>query len=525
MMRLIPLETSPQRWSGSAARKDLKQYASGPAGIDFNKYGRGFLYAPPGARRLDDFKLPIANVYETASGSLVLRANKRAIEAAAASLEGARGGVDVPAAAVPRLRKVLERYYAKLGQPAPWPPYGFGTPSRACETNTSRARQALDDVRSLNPSEQLGLFQNGKSAKDVTELEFLAPTEFQGASAVELVTTSSVKYDRSKFGQMPVALIVEYTPRKARGARQLAAFYEDERGQKVPKGTRWLRAQRTYLDWPDTREGGWLANAELSAHRSKSAAKQAAKSEAKRIALEESAAVELAPDVDELDELTTAAELEPAPIERPSDLTDPVADGEPLLAWVWQPSEVPLVVALLKGVGRSEVATARAEGAAMRAASALMSSSRSARFSVDVGAPSELGGNTMLVVIQADTAAARKILAKLTAADIAEAFTLAWTELYGAAALDAYEETHWGEAAKTVDLIDGDSLTPKGTLVGLGELVEATYRTTKGGGALTDYVHTFGETGEAPPVLAFDELKRLFIVGGGYTVTSAGIEG
>lgn len=73
--------------------------------------------------------------------------------------------------------------------------------------------------------------------------------------------------------------------------------------------------------------------------------------------------------------------------------------------------------------------------------------------------------------------------------------------------------------------VDGAELAPKGTLVTLGELTEATYRTTKGGGELTDYVHTFGETGEDRPLLAYDEGFRLFLVGGGYTVTSRGIEG
>jgi hypothetical protein len=499
-MKLIPFEPEPQRWSGADARRDLREYATNARGLDFKKYAKGFLYAPPGAHRLSDFKLPIANVYRTAAGNLVLRANRRAIEAAAASIEGARGGVDIPAEAAEDVRNTLERYFAKMGEPVPWPPYGKGTPERARETNTARARRALEDVRSLNP-EQMSL--NGALESRLRRSDI----EFQGAEAVQI-----------SAGGLQAALVVAYTPRKARGARQLAAFYEDEKGQKVPKGTRWLRAQRSYLDWPRAREGGWLANAELSAHRTKKAAVQAAIKAAKATDDEEQRHADL-------DELTTAAELEPAEPERPSDLTDPVSDGEPLLSWVWQPEGLPLVVAHLRGVGRSEVATARAEGAAARAASALMSSSKAARFTVDVGAPSELGANSMLVIIQADTAAARKILEKLSAADIAEAFTLSWTELYGSAALAAYEETHWGEAAKTVDLVDRDTMTPRGTLVGLGELVEATYRTTKGGGKLTDYVHTFGETGAAPPVLAFDELKRLFIVGGGYTVTSAGIEG
>ena len=43
-----------------------------------------------------------------------------AIIAAAGILDGARGGVDVPDADRPKLRRHLARYYAKMGETPPW---------------------------------------------------------------------------------------------------------------------------------------------------------------------------------------------------------------------------------------------------------------------------------------------------------------------------------------------------------------------------------------------------------------------
>lgn len=58
----------------------------------------------------------------------------------------------------------------------------------------------------------------------------------------------------------------------------------------------------------------------------------------------------------------------------------------------------------------------------------------------------------------------------------------------------------------------------------LGQLVAVTYRTVKGG-EKAEWEHEFGENGGKLPRLVVDpKTKRLHIVGGDYTVTSAGIE-
>lgn len=82
-----------------------------------------------------------------------------------------------------------------------------------------------------------------------------------------------------------------------------------------------------------------------------------------------------------------------------------------------------------------------------------------------------------------------------------------------------YSKYHGGReptAARTVELHN-----PNGEITVMGELMEVGYLANKNEGREYLYVHQF----EAPlPVLVFDSKKRLFIAGGGYTVTPAGIE-
>jgi hypothetical protein len=82
-----------------------------------------------------------------------------------------------------------------------------------------------------------------------------------------------------------------------------------------------------------------------------------------------------------------------------------------------------------------------------------------------------------------------------------------------------YVKTHWGERgrAKVTATYAADPSEPS---TALGELVEVTYRTRKGGDdGLVDYVHAF----KTPrPLLAFNS-GGLLVLGGGYTVTERGI--
>jgi hypothetical protein len=49
-----------------------------------------------------------------------LRAVPRGVTAAAAVIDGARGGLDVPDSDRPKLRRHLARYYTKMDEKPPW---------------------------------------------------------------------------------------------------------------------------------------------------------------------------------------------------------------------------------------------------------------------------------------------------------------------------------------------------------------------------------------------------------------------
>ena len=65
--------------------------------------------------RFTGYKLLIADVVD---GRLV--AVPRGVMAAAAVMQGSRGGVRLPQRDIPRVKSHLAKYYAKLGEPAPW---------------------------------------------------------------------------------------------------------------------------------------------------------------------------------------------------------------------------------------------------------------------------------------------------------------------------------------------------------------------------------------------------------------------
>lgn len=107
---------SPDRpWDSSAAITRIREFTdSGDAPT--TAYRRAFLWFD--SANADDFgayKLPIADVI---GGKLT--AVPRGIFAAAAALQGARGGVDIPENDRPRVIRNVERYYAKMGLDSPF---------------------------------------------------------------------------------------------------------------------------------------------------------------------------------------------------------------------------------------------------------------------------------------------------------------------------------------------------------------------------------------------------------------------
>lgn len=123
---LLPLAPENKKWSAAAARKRIKRWATKGKKTDWDRYARAFLYRDPAHPSVGyGFKLPIADVIKGE-----LKAVPHAIEAAAAVLDGARGGVDISRSAHNKARRWVEAYYRKMGKTPPWPPYGPGTPKR-----------------------------------------------------------------------------------------------------------------------------------------------------------------------------------------------------------------------------------------------------------------------------------------------------------------------------------------------------------------------------------------------------------
>lgn len=108
----LPLADEDREWDASEARKRLADWAE----EDIDKYRKGFLWHDEeNADNLTAYKLPIADVIDGR-----LYAVPRAIIAAAAAIQGARGGVDIPASDVPGVKNHIEKYYKKMDMTPPW---------------------------------------------------------------------------------------------------------------------------------------------------------------------------------------------------------------------------------------------------------------------------------------------------------------------------------------------------------------------------------------------------------------------
>ncbi|MER6950769.1 hypothetical protein ABT294_42815 [Nonomuraea sp. NPDC000554] len=108
----LPLADRDREWDADAAEKRVREWAGGPGPT----YRQAFVwYDADNADELGAYKLPIADVVDGE-----LEAVPRAVFAAAAVVEGARGGVKVPEEDVGPIKRHLATYYAKIGETPPW---------------------------------------------------------------------------------------------------------------------------------------------------------------------------------------------------------------------------------------------------------------------------------------------------------------------------------------------------------------------------------------------------------------------
>jgi hypothetical protein len=111
----LPLADRDREWDGDAADKRVRKLA-GAQDEPNERYRNAHVWYD--ADKKDNFtayKLLIADVV---GGKLV--AVPRGVMAAAAVMQGSRGGVDLPSKDVDRVKSHLAKYYKKMGEDAPW---------------------------------------------------------------------------------------------------------------------------------------------------------------------------------------------------------------------------------------------------------------------------------------------------------------------------------------------------------------------------------------------------------------------
>ncbi|WP_156221819.1 hypothetical protein [Pseudactinotalea suaedae] len=111
----LPLADRDHDWDGAAAVDRVRSWADAQDEPN-EKFRRAFVwYDAEEKENFGSYKLPVADVIDGR-----LRAVPRAVFAAAAVMQGSRGGVDMPAKDRDRVRSHLAKYYAKLEETPPW---------------------------------------------------------------------------------------------------------------------------------------------------------------------------------------------------------------------------------------------------------------------------------------------------------------------------------------------------------------------------------------------------------------------
>lgn len=112
----LPLAKPGGGWDGAAAEKRVRAWAGAEGDdLDWGKYGQAFFWKAPDASKLGDFKLPFADVID---GKLT--AVPGGVFAAAAAIQGSRGGVSIPPGDVAGVKAKIGAYYRAMKRKAPW---------------------------------------------------------------------------------------------------------------------------------------------------------------------------------------------------------------------------------------------------------------------------------------------------------------------------------------------------------------------------------------------------------------------
>ena len=111
----LPLADRDRAWDGDAADKRVRKWADATDEPDA-KYRDAHVWYDSGNKdQFGAYKLLIADVVDGR-----LKAVPRGVMAAGNVMQGARGGVDLPKPDIARVESHLAKYYAKMGETAPW---------------------------------------------------------------------------------------------------------------------------------------------------------------------------------------------------------------------------------------------------------------------------------------------------------------------------------------------------------------------------------------------------------------------
>ena len=111
----LPLADRDRAWDGDAAEKRVRKWAGAEEKPNAKYRDAHAWYDAHKPENFGSYKLLIADVVDGR-----LKAVPRGVMAAAGVMDGARGGADVPAKDVDRIKSHLARYYSKMGDEPPW---------------------------------------------------------------------------------------------------------------------------------------------------------------------------------------------------------------------------------------------------------------------------------------------------------------------------------------------------------------------------------------------------------------------
>ena len=111
----LPLADRDREWDGDRAEARVREWAGAEEGPNQRYRDAHVWYDKDKKANFGSYKLLIADVVDGR-----LHAVPRAVTAAAAVMQGSRGGVDLPARDIDRVKSHLAKYYAKMGDTAPW---------------------------------------------------------------------------------------------------------------------------------------------------------------------------------------------------------------------------------------------------------------------------------------------------------------------------------------------------------------------------------------------------------------------